>query len=110
LAEHVPFEEALAVRVAEWLKPGGMFAFTTIHPASRSIPKTFPRRVGEMLAPAAFGAVRRTLRERLLARGMYADEERVRELLDRSFVVESLERFESEAHLHCRCVARKRTA
>jgi len=47
------------------------------------------------------------LRRRLLAGGLYADEERVRELLRPRFAVESLERIESEAHLHCLCVARK---
>ena len=53
------------------------------------------------------GKVRRGLRRRLLAGGLYADEERVRELLRPRFAVESLERIESEAHLHCLCVARK---
>ncbi len=93
-----------------WLKPGGTFAFTTVHPASPSIPRTPGRRVGEWIAPLAFGQLRRSLRDHLLAQGLYADEERVRELLGRSFVVESLDRFVSEAHLHCLCVARKASA
>ena len=110
LAEHVPLDEALVARVVEWLKPGGRFAFTTVHPASPSIPRTPGRRVGEWIEPVTFGAARRNLRGRLLAGGLYADEERVHELLDPRFAIESLERFVSEAHLHCLCVARKRTA
>ena len=47
LAEHVPFNEAVVAAVAGWLKPGGRFAFTTVHPASPSIPRTIGRRVGE---------------------------------------------------------------
>jgi len=43
----------------------------------------------------------------LLAGGLYADEARVRELLAEGFAIESLERVESEAHLHCLCVARR---
>jgi len=108
LAEHVPFDEPLVARVVEWLKPGGRFAFTTVHPASPSIPRPLGRRVGEWIAPVATGAPRRALRGRLLAGGLYADEERVRELLDSRFEIESLERCESEAHLHCLCVARLR--
>ena len=40
--------------------------------------------------------------------GMYADETRIQEVLTPMFAIESLERFVSEAHLHCLCVARKR--
>ena len=107
LAEHVPLGPALVARVARWLAPGGRFAFTTVHPASPSIPRTLGRRVGEWIEPVTFGPLRRGLRGRMLAHGWYADEERVHELLDRSFVVESLARVVSEAHLHCLCVARK---
>ena len=107
LAEHVPLDAALVARVVEWLEPGGRFAFTTVHPASSSIPKTLGRRIGEWIEPVTFGAARRGLRDRLLAGGLYADELRVHELLDARFVIESLERFVSEAHLHCLCVARK---
>jgi hypothetical protein len=45
--------------------------------------------------------------DRLQSGGRYADERRVHDLLDAAFKVERLERFESEAHLHCRCIARK---
>jgi SAM-dependent methyltransferase len=110
LAEHVPFDDILVGRVVEWLRPGGRFAFTTVHPASPSIPQTPGRRIGSSVVPALHGGVRRRIRRRLLAGGLYADEERVRELLAPRFEVESLERFESEAHLHCLCVARKVSA
>ena len=41
LAEHSPFDESVAARVNGWLKPGGRFAFTTVHPMSFSVPRTF---------------------------------------------------------------------
>jgi SAM-dependent methyltransferase len=110
LAEHVPFNEAVAARAARWLKPRGRFAFTTVHPDSPSIPRTIGRRLGRAVAPVAPLPVRARLRARLLSGGRYADEARVRALLDPDFEIESLERFESEAHLHCLCVARKRVA
>lgn len=101
LAEHVAFDDAIVARVARWLRPRGRFAFTTVHPESPSVPRTMRRRLGRCvkIVPA--------VRTRLLSGGMYADERRVRELLDGRFVVEQLERFQSEAHLHCRCIARK---
>jgi SAM-dependent methyltransferase len=110
LAEHVPFDEAVVEAVGGWLRPGGRFAFTTVHPSSRSIRRTVGRRVGEWLAPLAPAVAERRIRARLLAGGLYADERRVRELLDGAFDEESIEPFESEAHLHCLCVARKRAA
>jgi SAM-dependent methyltransferase len=110
LAEHVPFDEAVVVAVGEWLRPGGRFAFTTVHPASPSIPRTIGRRVGERLASIAPPPAERRIRARLLAGGLYADERRIRELLDGVFDEESIERFESEAHLHCLCVVRKKVA
>jgi SAM-dependent methyltransferase len=110
LAEHTPLDEQIVGRVLEWLKPGGRFAFTTVHPASSSIPRTLGRQLGEWLAPVVPASIGRRLRARLLAGGLYADERRVRELVEPAFEVESLERFESEAHLHCLCVARKRIA
>jgi len=110
LAEHAPFDEGVVTRVARWLRPRGRFAFTTVHPESPSIPRTLGRRLGRSIAPVAPPLVRDHLRARLLAGGLYADEARVRELLVDRFEIESLERFESEAHLHCRCVARRRPA
>jgi hypothetical protein len=38
---------------------------------------------------------------------MYADERWIAEVLQPAFAIESIERFVSEAHLHCLCVARK---
>ena len=110
LAEHVPFDGAVTGRVSRWLKPGGLFAFSTVHPESPSIPQTLKRRVGRAIASTAPAALGKPVRDRLLAGGMYADEERIVEVLAADFAVESLRRFVSEAHLHCWCVARKRTA
>ena len=40
--------------------------------------------------------------------GLYADEERLRDVLDRTgFAVESLEPYESDVHLHLLTVARR---
>ena len=110
LAEHAPFDAGIVRRVAHWLKPGGRFAFTTVHPDSPSIPATVGRRIGRSLVWVAPAPVRDRVRARLLAGGMYADEPCVRALLEPSFDIESLERFQSEAHLHCLCVARKKQA
>ena len=109
LAEHVPFDALVAGRVGRWLKPRGRFAFTTVHPASPSIRQTIGRRLARSLAPVAPAPVQGRIRARLLSGGLYADEARVHALLDPAFDLESLERFESEAHLHCLCVARKKT-
>src|SRR5947207_99716 len=38
LAEHSPLDEAVALRVKRWLRPGGRFAFTAVHPLSPSVP------------------------------------------------------------------------
>jgi SAM-dependent methyltransferase len=107
LAEHVPLQPALVASVARWLRPGGRFAFSTVHPESASVPRTWSRRLGSSVAALLPGPFAPALRRRLLAGGLYADERRVRELLAETFVIESLERMQSEAHLHCLCVARK---
>jgi SAM-dependent methyltransferase len=108
LAEHSPFDASVAVRVARWLKPGGRFAFTTVHPGSFSVPRTFKRRAGEWLMPKAKGPLRRRLRARLMSEGIYADEERVRDVLEAAdLVVESIEPFESDVHFHLLVVALK---
>lgn len=106
LAEHAPLNEAVASRVHRLLKPGGRFAFSTVHPDSPSITRTFGRGLGRIIA-AMPGPFKRPMRERLLSGGMYADETRIHELLAPAFAIESIERFVSEAHLHCLCVARK---
>ena len=68
------------------------------------------RRLGSSLGPLLPAPFQQALRGRLLAGGLYADEPRLRELLAEAFAIESLERMQSEAHLHCLCVARKVTA
>jgi SAM-dependent methyltransferase len=107
LAEHSPFDAALAARVRGWLRPGGRFMFTAVDPLSFSVPRTIRRRVAEWLLPLSTGAVRRSLRARLMRDGLYADEERVREVLDGAgFIVESIEPYESDVHRHLMTVAR----
>jgi SAM-dependent methyltransferase len=109
LAEHSPFDEAVAARVRRWLKPGGRFAFTAVHPLSFSVPRTIKRRIAEALLPLSRGAGRDALRARLMRDGLYADEERLRELLPAAgFEVESLEPYQSDVHLHTMVVARVR--
>ena len=106
LAEHAPLNHAVALRVHRLLKPGGRFAFSTVHPDSPSVGKTLGRTIGRLIATLP-GPFQQPMRERLLSGGMYADEARIDELLTPAFAVESIERFISEAHLHCLCVARK---
>ena len=106
LAEHVALNRTLVERVARWLKPGGRFAFTTIDPASPDVPKTLQRRVATALLPVT-GPVRPALHERLMAGGMYADAKWITRTLEGLFEIESLDRFQSDVHLHGRCVARK---
>lgn len=108
LAEHVPFDAAVVAHASRWLKPNGRFAFTTVHPESRSIPRTLKRSVGRSLAAVAPPAVERHIRRRLLSGGLYADEAQIERLMGELFTIESLWQFESEAHLHCCCVARRK--
>ena len=110
LAEHSPLNERVVANVSRWLKRGGRFAFTTVHPESVSVPPTFRRRVGRLLLPISIGPLRRRLRARLNSDGMYADETRIHALVEPLLAVESLSRMQSEAHLHCLCVARKAAA
>ena len=107
LAEHSPFDDAVAVKVRSWLKPMGRFAFTVVHPDSASVPRTLKRRVGEWVAPVVRGGLRERLRARVLSGGLYADEEWLRTVLTRTgFTIESMEPFESDVHLHLLTVAR----
>jgi SAM-dependent methyltransferase len=108
LAEHTPFDDRIVANAARWLRAGGRFAFTTVHPDSTSIPRTPSRAIGAALAPFAPGPARRWLRTRLTAGGQYADEALIAERLGAALTIESISRQESEAHLHCLCVARKR--
>jgi SAM-dependent methyltransferase len=108
LAEHSPFDPLVAARVHRWLRTAGKFAFTAVHPLSFSVPRTLKRRVAEALLPFSGGAARRALRRRLMRDGLYADEERVREVLGGAgFVVESVEPYRSDVHMHLMTVARK---
>jgi SAM-dependent methyltransferase len=107
LAEHTPFDGRIVENAARWLRPGGRFAFTTVHPDSSSIPKTPGRTLGHAVLPFSPPPIRRWLRERLTAGGQYADEALIVERLGGMFAVESIARLKSEAHLHCLCVATK---
>jgi SAM-dependent methyltransferase len=113
LAEHSPFDVELASRVRRWLKPGGRFAFTTVDPMSASVHRTVGRRLGEwLLGPASIAptSLRRGLRSRLMSDGLYADEERVREVLAAAdLTIESIAPFDSDVHRHVLAVARKGT-
>jgi len=107
LAEHTPLTRALVDRVRTWLKPGGRFAFTTVHPESPSVSRGIARQFAQSLLPFAPGLLGRALHTRLMAGGMYADEAWVRAQLTPGFTIESMERFTSEVHLHVRAVAVK---
>ncbi len=107
LAEHTPFDRRIVDNVAAWLRPGGRFAFTTVHPDSASIPNTAGRMLGRAALPFAPPPLGRWLHGRLTAGGQYADEALIVERLGAAFTVESMTRVESEAHLHCLCVAVK---
>ena len=108
LAEHTPLDAGVVANVRRWLKPGGRFAFTTVHPESPSVPRTLTRSIGRIGVRVMRGDARRRLRDRLMSGGLYADEARIRQLLDVGFAIESLTRVQSEAHLHGLCVGRKR--
>jgi len=107
LAEHTPFDTRIVDNVWVWLRPGGRFAFTTVHPDSSSIPKTAGRTLGRLVLPLSPAPLRKWLHAKLTAGGQYADEALIVERLGSRFAVESMTRLESEAHLHCLCVAVK---
>jgi ubiquinone/menaquinone biosynthesis C-methylase UbiE len=108
LGEHTPIHVELAQRVHRWLAPGGVFAFTAVHRSSFSVPRTVQRRLGEWLLHVSVGPLRRALRARLIAGGLYVDEEYLRATLQAAaFHVQSIERFRSDVHEHCLTVARK---
>lgn len=107
LAEHVPLDRSVIDRVASWLRPGGRFAFTTVHPKSPSVPATLPRRAATAAADVLPARLTSALHRRLVAGGMYADERWITAQLSEHFAVESLERFPTDVHLHGRCVAVK---
>lgn len=108
LAEHSPLDDRLVDRVFQWLAPGGIFAFTAVHPRSFSVTRTWQRRIGEWLMPLSLGSAKAALRAKLMAGGLYADETRLRELLpSHGFRIESVASHLSDVHLHLMCVARK---
>ena len=107
LAEHVALTRLLVERVARWLRPGGRFAFTTVDPQSPDVPKTMSRRVATALLPVAAGPIGDALHRRLMTGGMYGDERWIRTSLSGLFEIESLDRFQSDVHLHGRCVGLK---
>jgi SAM-dependent methyltransferase len=107
LAEHVPLNRSLVTRVAGWLKPGGRFAFTTVDPQSPDVPKTPARRIASAVLPIVPGDLGRRLHERLMTGGMYGDARWIQSQLTGLFTIESLEQYQSDVHLHGRCVARK---
>jgi len=108
VGEHVPFDATIARRATQWLRPDGRFAFTAVHRDSFSVPRTFKRRAAEALLPVSPAVIGGSLRRRLLSGGLYVDERYLETVLDDSgMIVESLDRYESDVHLHCMCVARK---
>ena len=107
LAEHTPLTRQLVRRVHAWLEPGGRFAFTTVHPESPSVSRGVARQLAQGLLPFAPGALGEALHTRLMAGGIYADEAWVQAQLTPGWVIESMERFNSEVHLHVRVVAVK---
>jgi SAM-dependent methyltransferase len=109
LAEHAPLTGPLIASVHRWLRRGGRFAFTTVHPESPSVPRTLKRRLASAAVARVPVALRLPIKERLLSGGMYADEEFVRRLATPAFTVEQMDRFTSEAHVHVRAVLRKDT-
>ena len=118
LAEHVPLDASIVERVWRWLKPDGRFAFTTVDPESPDVPQTLQRQLAGLVLPLAPGGIGRALHRRLMAGGMYGDARWIREVLAQpsrnasagqagGWVIESLEQFRSDVHLHGRAVARK---
>ena len=107
LAEHVPLTAAVVDRVHSWLRPGGRFAFTTVHPASPSVSRTMQRRIGSAAVDLLPASMTASLHHRLMAGGLYADERWIEGVLAGRFAIESLERFSTDVHLHGRVVARK---
>jgi SAM-dependent methyltransferase len=107
LAEHVPLNAPLVDRVLTWLRPGGRFAFTTVHPECASVPQTAGRRLASALVRVLPAPLTTPLHARLMGGGLYADERWVRQVLGTGFTIESLTRFQSDVHLHGLCVARK---
>jgi hypothetical protein len=71
------------------------------------VPQTAARRTAAALAGMLPAAMTGPLRRRLVSGGMYADEDYIRALAAPAFVIETMDRFTSEAHLHVRAVLQK---
>jgi len=107
LAEHVPFTESRAARIAGWLAPNGLFAFTAVHPSSNTVRGSWKRRAGAAALSVAPGPLRKRLRAAWLAKGLYADEPWIRDGLSAAgLIVESIRQLQ-DVHLHSLVVARK---
>jgi SAM-dependent methyltransferase len=103
IGEQTPFDRVLATRVQRWLRPGGVFAFSTVSLRSWSLRPTLKRRAAQWALDAgvAPAPVRQALRQRLLDGGLYADEPYLQAVLtDAGLRVESIEPFDSDAHRH----------
>jgi SAM-dependent methyltransferase len=107
LAEHVPLDRPVVNRVHQWLRPGGRFAFTTVHPESASVTRTAGRRSAAAALQLLPAAVTSALHRRYVVDGLYGDERWIRRVVGDTFAIESLDRFQSDVHLHGRCVVRK---
>lgn len=107
LAEHVALTRSLVERVGRWLRPDGRFAFTTVDPQSPDVRVTLPRRLASAMLPVAPGPLGDALHRRLMSGGMYGDERWIRQQLRDLFAIETIDRFQSDVHLHGRCVGRK---
>jgi SAM-dependent methyltransferase len=107
LAEHVPLTNGIVARVHAWLRPNGRFAFTTVHPASPSVPRTLQRRIASAAVELLPENMTAALHQRLMGGGMYADERWIERQLAGGFAIETIERFSTDVHLHGRVVARK---
>src|SRR5688500_3101158 len=78
LAEHVPLDRPVVARVHQWLRPGGRFAFTTVHPESASVTRTARRRSAAAALQLLPAAVTSALHRRYVANGLYGDERWIR--------------------------------
>jgi len=74
LAEHVPLTQATIDRVSAWLRPGGRFAFTTIHPKSPSVSLSLTRRLAATATAILLPTLMSAQDGRLFVAAMYAYE------------------------------------
>ena len=107
LAEHVPLARSVVMRAQQWLRPGGRFAFTTVHPESASVRRSAARRAAAAALNLLPAASTPALHRRYVGNGLYGDERWIRRVLEGAFTIESLDRFQSDVHLHGRCIARQ---